>query len=229
MKITRQKKDVLRKSYIDGCRDEKYLARKLGLQEATVRMYLGHFERIEREQPDKLTDFDFFIGTEGVYKTSAEYNNLMGLLPELLATEKGPVIVARALYRKYQAQFPGEYSEPRFFFVNTSASPYAKLQSVDMGNVIWAKGFWADRFKVCRDSMIPNLWRIYTDPKIGHATQNFEIAEGLDTGSHVGPPFQDGDFYKLFEAMAAMYAVTKDPNLDALMDKTIALFAKSQR
>jgi len=113
--------------------------------------------------------------------------------------------------------------------VNTSASPYAKLTSVDMDNVTWTKGFWAERFRVCRDSMLPNLWKIYTDPKVGHATQNFEIAAGLDTGSHVGPPFQDGDFYKLFEGIAAMYAVTKDPKLDALMDKTIALFAKAQR
>lgn len=113
--------------------------------------------------------------------------------------------------------------------VNTSASPYARLSSVDMGNVKWTNGFWADRFRVCRDSMLPNLWRIYTDPKMGHATQNFEIAAGLDTGSHVGPPFQDGDFYKLFEAVASMYAVTKDEKLDALMDKTIALFAKAQR
>src|ERR1700742_2795273 len=72
--------------------------------------------------------------------------------------------------------------------VNTSASPYAKLSSVNMGDVIWTNGFWADRFRVCRDSMIPNMWRIYTDAKIGHATQNFEIAAGLDTGSHVGPP-----------------------------------------
>jgi DUF1680 family protein len=124
--------------------------------------------------------------------------------------------------------FNGVYAQDRPL-VNTSSSPYAKLQSVDMDNVTWTKGFWADRFKVCRDSMIPNLWRIYTDPKIGHATQNFEIAAGLDTGSHVGPPFQDGDFYKLFEAVASMYAVTKDPKLDALMDKTIALFAKAQR
>lgn len=113
--------------------------------------------------------------------------------------------------------------------VNTSGSPYAKLSSVDMDDVKWTNGFWADRFKVCRDSMIPNLWRIYTDPKMGHATQNFEIAAGLDTGSHVGPPFQDGDFYKLFEAVASMYAITEDPKLDQLMDKTIALFAKAQR
>jgi DUF1680 family protein len=113
--------------------------------------------------------------------------------------------------------------------VNTSGSPYAKLHSVNMDEVTWTKGFWADRFKVCRDSMLPNLWKIYTDPKMGHATQNFEIAAGLDTGSHVGPSFQDGDFYKLFEGIAAMYAVTKDPKLDALMDKTIALFANAQR
>ncbi|EHQ30789.1 aceric acid hydrolase [Mucilaginibacter paludis] len=113
--------------------------------------------------------------------------------------------------------------------VNTSKSPYAVLSSVDMDGVTWTKGFWADRFKVCRDSMLPNLWKVYTDPAMGHATQNFEIAAGLDTGSHVGPPFQDGDFYKLIEGVASMYAVTKDPKLDALMDKTIALLAKAQR
>ncbi|WP_426581134.1 aceric acid hydrolase [Mucilaginibacter sp. R-33] len=113
--------------------------------------------------------------------------------------------------------------------VNTSKSSYAKLSSLDMGAVQWTGGFWADRFKVCRDTMIPNLWRVYTDPKISHAYRNFEIAAGLDTGSHEGPPFHDGDFYKLFEAVASMYANTHDPKLDALMDKTIAVIAKAQR
>jgi DUF1680 family protein len=113
--------------------------------------------------------------------------------------------------------------------VNTSASPYAKLSSVDMGNVTWTKGFWADRFKVCRDTMIPNLWRIYTDPKISHAFKNFEIAAGLDTGSHSGPPFHDGDFYKLLEAVASMYATTRDPKLEALMENAITVIGKSQR
>lgn len=113
--------------------------------------------------------------------------------------------------------------------VNTSASPYAKLRSVNMGDVTWTNGFWADRFKVCRDTMIPNLWRIYNDPKISHAFKNFQIAAGLDTGSHEGPPFHDGDFYKLFEAVASMYAATHDPKLDKLMDQTIAVIAKAQR
>jgi len=113
--------------------------------------------------------------------------------------------------------------------VNTSVSKCAKLSGLDMSDVTWTNGFWADHFKVCRETMIPNLWKIYSDPKMGHAIQNFEIAAGLDTGSHGGAPFQDGDFYKLFEAAAAVYASTHDPNIDKMMDQTIALFAKAQR
>jgi DUF1680 family protein len=113
--------------------------------------------------------------------------------------------------------------------VNTSQSPYAKLSGLDMDNVQWTQGFWAERFKACRDSMIPHLWNVYTDPKQGHATQNFASAAGLDTAAHVGPPFQDGDFYKLMEAMTAMYAINKDPKLGAELDKTIALIGKAQR
>jgi DUF1680 family protein len=112
---------------------------------------------------------------------------------------------------------------------NTSESKYAKLSSVNMGDVKWTKGFWAERFQVCKDSMIPNIWKVYNDPKISHAFRNFEIAAGLDTGSHIGPSFHDGDFYKVLEGVAAMYAVTKDPKLDAMMDKAIAVIAKTQR
>jgi len=113
--------------------------------------------------------------------------------------------------------------------VNTTQSLYSKLSSVDMGNVQWTTGFWAERFKACRDSMIPHMWSVYTDMKSGHAIQNFEVAAGLDTGSHVGPPFQDGDFYKLLEAMTAMYAVNHDRKLDEELDKTIAIIGKAQR
>ena len=113
--------------------------------------------------------------------------------------------------------------------VNTTSSPHAALHSVNMGEVQWTRGFWADRFAVCRDSMIPHLWRIYHDPQISHAFTNFEIAAGLDTGSHVGPPFHDGDFYKLLEGVAAVYAITKDKHLDTLMDQAIDVIARCQR
>ena len=65
---------------------------------------------------------------------------------------------------------------------NTTKSAFAKLKSVNMDDVHWTNGFWAERFNVCRDSMVPNMWRIYNDPNISHAFKNFEIAAGLDTG-----------------------------------------------
>jgi len=122
----------------------------------------------------------------------------------------------------------GAYAQDKAL-VNTEESHHAVLESVDMGSVQWTKGFWADRFEVCRDSMIPHLWKIYHDPKISHAFTNFMIAAGLDTGVHVGPPFHDGDFYKLLEGVAAVYAITRDPRLDTMMDNAIAVIARCQR
>jgi len=113
--------------------------------------------------------------------------------------------------------------------VNTKESKHAVLESVNMGDVHWTKGFWAERFEVCRDSMIPHLWRIYHDKKISHAFANFQIAAGLDTGAHAGPPFHDGDFYKLLEGVAAVYAITRDAHLDTMMDNAIAVIARCQR
>lgn len=113
--------------------------------------------------------------------------------------------------------------------VNTSQSPHAKLQSLNMRDVTWTTGFWADRFKVAKETMVPNMWRIYNDAEISHAFKNFEIAAGLDTGNHKGPSFHDGDYYKTLEAMASVYAVSRDKKLDDMMDKAIAVIAKSQR
>ncbi|HEY0175506.1 MAG TPA: glycoside hydrolase family 127 protein [Pedobacter sp.] len=113
--------------------------------------------------------------------------------------------------------------------VNTTHSLYAKLHSPNMKDVTWTKGFWADRFKVAKDTMVPNMWKVYNDADLSHAFKNFEIAAGLDTGSHMGPSFHDGDFYKTLEAMASMYASTGDPKLNVMMDKAIAVIAKSQR
>ena len=113
--------------------------------------------------------------------------------------------------------------------VNTSQSKYAVLENVGMGDVQWTKGFWAERFEVCKNEMIPELWKTYHDPVLCHSYKNFEIAAGLDTGSFVGPSFHDGDFYKTLEAVAAMYASTRDPLLDSMMDKAIAVIAKAQR
>jgi DUF1680 family protein len=113
--------------------------------------------------------------------------------------------------------------------VNTSQSSHAHLHGTDLDAVKWTQGFWADRFKVCQETMVPNIWKVYTDPEISHSFRNFEIAAGLKEGNFKGPSFHDGDFYKTLEAVAGMYAVTKDPKLDALMDHAIEVITKAQR
>ena len=113
--------------------------------------------------------------------------------------------------------------------VNTQGSPHAKLGTVGMSDVQWTKGFWAERFSVCRDAMVPQLWNIYTSDTVCYSFKNFKVAAGIDTGRFRGPSFHDGDFYKTLEAVAAMYAATKDKKLDAMMDDAIAVIAKAQK
>lgn len=112
---------------------------------------------------------------------------------------------------------------------DTSRSPYAKMHSVGLKDVVWTSGFWADRFDVCKDTMLLNMWNIFDNPELSHAYRNFEIAAGLKEGEHKDPPFFDGDMYKWLEGVASVYAVNKDPKLDALMDKFIETIRKSQR
>ena len=113
--------------------------------------------------------------------------------------------------------------------VNVSGSPHALMYGINMNDVSWLDGFWGERFAVCRDSMVPSMWRILDDPEISHAFRNFEIAAGTRKGCHEGPPFQDGDFYKWLESIAAVYMQTGDPGLDSLMDAIIPIIANAQR
>ena len=113
--------------------------------------------------------------------------------------------------------------------VNTSQSPHAKLSSIGLSDVQWTKGFWAERFAVCRDAMVPQLWKTYTSKEMCFSFQNFRIAAGLDTGRFRGPSFHDGDFYKTLEAVAAMYAATKDKKLEIWMDEAIDVIGKAQK
>jgi uncharacterized protein len=113
--------------------------------------------------------------------------------------------------------------------VDNSASPYSKLRSVGLQDVNWTGGFWKEQLNVENKETLPYMWNLYHDEKVTHAYANFEISAGLMKGTFSGPSFHDGDFYKIFEGMAATYAVTKDKKLDQQMDEAITLFAKAQR
>ncbi len=113
--------------------------------------------------------------------------------------------------------------------IDTTRSPSAKMYMVDLPDVKWTTGFWAERFEVCRTTMIPNMWRIFQDEKASHAWANYLIAAGEQKGNFAGPPFNDGDFLKWVEALSQVYAVTHDPAIDAQLDRIIEVVGKAQR
>lgn len=119
-----------------------------------------------------------------------------------------------------------------------SRSQQAKMQNLPMGTVRWTGGFWGDVFDTMHSSGVWEMWNTWNTPwetldkdgKHGsHGFRNFEVAAGTVKGKHHGPPFHDGDMYKWLEACAAVYAVTKDARLDALMDRFIEQVALAQR
>ncbi len=116
--------------------------------------------------------------------------------------------------------------------IDTAHSPHVKMHMVGLGEVKWNGGLLGERFEVCRTTMVPHMWTIFKDDQESHAWSNFLIAAGLGRGrdgKFHGPPFNDGDFLKWVEALAQIYAVTRDPAIDAQMDEIIAVVAKAQR
>jgi uncharacterized protein len=122
----------------------------------------------------------------------------------------------------------GLYAQNRGL-TNTSASKYAKMTATNINAVHWNNGFWAERYNVFKDTMILSMWKTFNDTTLSHSFQNFQVAAGELKGEHHGPPFHDGDFYKWLEGVASIYAVTKEPKLDSLMDRIIATIIKVQR
>lgn len=110
-----------------------------------------------------------------------------------------------------------------------SHSQYAKISNTPLGATQWTGGFWGERFGVLSKTTIWDMWNTWNSPDVSHGFRNFEVAAGTVKGVHHGPPFHDGDMYKWLEACAAVYAVTKDPKLDALMDKFIEQVRLAQR
>ena len=119
-----------------------------------------------------------------------------------------------------------------------SNSQQAIMTNTPLGSVKWTGGFWADRFNVMSTTGIWSMWDTWNTPwetidAMGlhgsNGFRNFEVAAGTVKGKHHGPPFHDGDMYKWLEACATIYAITKDPKLDALMDKFIEQVALAQR
>jgi DUF1680 family protein len=86
--------------------------------------------------------------------------------------------------------------------VDTSKSEHARLRSVDMGDVRWTTGFWAQKHALCRTAIVPAVHQALLDPKNSEQLVNFRVAAGLEQGAFRGTNWSDGDCYKWLEAVS---------------------------
>ncbi|QDV45468.1 Non-reducing end beta-L-arabinofuranosidase [Stieleria neptunia] len=111
--------------------------------------------------------------------------------------------------------------------INNAESPHVKLKSIDIGDCQWTSGFWADKFKLCEEVMVPHMGMLLKGDR-GHAYNNFKIAAGLKQGTHQGMHWHDGDFYKWMEAAMYVYAINKDPRILEELDEIITVIGHAQ-
>lgn len=108
-----------------------------------------------------------------------------------------------------------------------SLSPHVKLRAIGVGDCRWTEGFWAEKYRLCEEVMVPHMGGILKGD-IGHAYNNFKIAAGLKQGEHRGEWWHDGDFYKWMEAAVYLYAVNGDQTILNELDEIIGVIAKAQ-
>lgn len=111
--------------------------------------------------------------------------------------------------------------------IDNSRSPHTRLRSINIGDCRWTSGFWADKFKLCEEVMVPHMGTLLKGD-VGFAYDNFKIAAGLKEGKHRGMHWHDGDFYKWMESAMYVYAVNKDPKILRELDEIIEVIGKAQ-
>lgn len=120
-------------------------------------------------------------------------------------------------------------ADERAGLLNTSGSPHVVLRSTGLSDVRWSDGFWAERQAACREGSLPALRELMQGTEHSQFLQNFRIAAGQAEGRHRGPDWNDGDCYKWLEAVAAMYAVTRDEELARQLDAAVRVISQAQR
>jgi DUF1680 family protein len=115
--------------------------------------------------------------------------------------------------------------------VANAASPRVLLKALDLDDVRWTGGFWAERFGIVRDNTLPVILDALHNPANGAQYLSFLKTTGRGGGDMDAKRlnwWSDGDVYKTVEAMALVYASTRDAALDRRMDEMISAFAAAQ-
>ncbi len=113
--------------------------------------------------------------------------------------------------------------------VDTSQSPFAAVRPVGLLDVRWTEGFWARRFAVCRDQMVPAMWELMRGTDYKPFFEHFRRAAGLSEGGYHGAKWNDGDFYKWMEAAIVVMGLTGDETWKQRIDEIIEVIGQAQR
>lgn len=107
-------------------------------------------------------------------------------------------------------------------------SPFNRLTPTSPGAVHWTEGFWGERFRQCRETILPSMYEALNHPENSAQFSNFYVAAGLREGAHAGTYWSDGDCYKWMEAAAHVIGVTGDKALDQTLDELINVIGQAQ-
>jgi len=72
-------------------------------------------------------------------------------------------------------------------------SPHAKFRPVGMADVTWTAGLWADRYRLCRDTMTPTVEMALRHPDNAARLDNFLALAKGENAKHLGKDWGDGD------------------------------------
>ncbi len=112
------------------------------------------------------------------------------------------------------------------YVCSLSAQPYS-LQSIPFNQVQINDPFWSARQKVNAVATLETCIAQTRDST--KRISNFEKAAGLKEGEHEGKYYDDSDVYKAMEGLAYSLINNPNPEYEALLDRWIALIAKSQQ
>lgn len=122
----------------------------------------------------------------------------------------------------------GGLSAQKKGIIDNTKSENVQLKSIDIGDCRWTEGFWAEKWNIAKEVMIPYMGELLKGD-IGHGYNNFKIAAGLKEGEHKGFWWHDGDFYKWMEAKVYIYGVSQDEEIIQELDEIIEVIGKAQQ
>jgi DUF1680 family protein len=110
--------------------------------------------------------------------------------------------------------------------VDTSASPFTDLKTLDFKNVLLTAGFWLNRQTVNQKVSIKHAYAMLN--KAGNI-KNLKLAAGLEPGEFMGRNFSDETVYKWLEAVGWELGRSGDQEIKKMADEVIFAIQTAQQ